>query len=125
VRLLDEAKKNEEERKRAAKQKELDRVSEDIKKGNQEAADLEQSISLVGNAVNEAKSNLELLAGRKKSATQDLELLALRSEAERLKAEGMSPLDSAHAKAREAVPRRKSFVPSVEPPEGNAPVVVV
>jgi len=101
--LLDEAQKSQQERKRAAKQEELDRVSEDVKKGKQDAADLEQSISLVGNAVNESKSNLELLAGRKKSATQDLELLALRTEAEKLKAEGLNLLNSAHAKTLEAL----------------------
>src|SRR6185436_3691234 len=70
--LLAEAQKNQHERKRAAKQKELDRMIEDGKKGKQEAADLEQSISKVANAVAGTKSSLEQIAGRKKSATQDL-----------------------------------------------------
>jgi chromosome segregation ATPase len=105
--LLDGAKKSQQERKRAAKQNELDRISEDVKNGKQEAAELEQNISEVGNAVNESKSNLTLLAGRTKSATQDLELLALRTEAEKLKAEGLNLLNTAQAKALEALTRRQ------------------
>lgn len=104
--LLAEAQKNQHERKRAVKQKELDRMMEDAKKGKQEAADLEQSMSKVANAVAGTKSSLDQIAGRKKSATQDLELLGLRSEAERLKAEGLSLLNVAHAKALEALTRR-------------------
>jgi hypothetical protein len=104
--LLAEAQKNLHERKRAAKQKELDRMIEDGKKGKQEAADLEQSISKVANAVAGAKSSIDQIAGRKKSATQDLELLGLRAEAERLKAEGLSLLNAANGKALEALTRR-------------------
>src|ERR1043166_4811330 len=104
--LLVEAKKNLHERKRAAKQKELDRMMEDAKKGKQEAADLEQSMSKVTNAVAGAKSNLDQIAGRKKSATQDLELLGLRAEAEKLKAEALGLLNAANAKALEALTRR-------------------
>jgi hypothetical protein len=104
--LLAEAQKNHHERKRAAKQKELDRMMEDAKKGKQEAADLEQSISKVSNAVAGAKSSLDQIAGRKKSATQDLELLGLRSEAEKLKSEGLSLLNVANAKTLEALTRR-------------------
>lgn len=104
--LFDAAKKSQQERKRAAKQKELERISEDMKKGKQEAADLEQSISLVGNEVSESKSNLDVLAGRKKSALHDLELLFLRSEAEKLKAEGLTLLNSANTKAMEALTKR-------------------
>jgi hypothetical protein len=101
--LLAEAQKNQHERKRAAMQKELDRRVEDAKKGKQEAADLEQSISKVANAVAGTKSSLDQIAGRKKSATQDLELLNLRGEAEKLKAEGLNLLNVANAKALEAL----------------------
>ena len=104
--LLDEAKKHQQERKRAVMQKELDRMSEDVKKGKQEIADLEQSISKVGSAVTETKGSLDQLAGRKKNVTQDLELLNLRTEAEKLKAEGLNLLNSAHAKALDALTKR-------------------
>ena len=101
--LLDEAKKNQQERKRAAMQKELDRLNEDVKKGKQEMADLEQSISKVNNAAAETKGSLDRLAGRKRNVNHDLELLALRTDAERLKAEGLALLNAAHAKAMEAL----------------------
>jgi hypothetical protein len=105
--LLDEAKKKQQDRKRAAKQRELDQISEEMKKGKQEAAELEQSIAQVGSASNESKSNLDLLAGRKKNTTQDLELLGLRMEAEKLKAEGLALLNSAQAKALDALNKRQ------------------
>ena len=104
--LLDEAKQHQQERKRAAMQKELDRMGEDVKKGKQEIVDLEQSISKVGSAVTDTKAGLDRLAGRKKNVTQDLELLNLRTEAERLKAEGLSLLNGAHAKALDALTKR-------------------
>jgi len=105
--LLNEAKKTQHERKRAAKQKELDRISEDVNTGKKEVADLEKTMAQVGSAVNESKSNLDLLAGRRMSATQDLELLAIRSEAEKLKAEGLALLNTAYALAMDAMARRK------------------
>ena len=104
--LLNEAKKKQQERKQAAMQKELDRLIEDVKKGKQESADLEQSISKVGNAVAESKSSLDQLAGRRKNVTQDLELLGLRTEAEKLKAEGLTLLNTAHEKAKDALAKR-------------------
>jgi chromosome segregation ATPase len=104
--LLDEAKQNQAEQKRAAMQKELDRLDADLKQGQTELGELEQTISKVGDAVNESKNNTELLAGRRKNVTQDLELLALRSEAENVKTEGLNLLNTAHAKAKEALTKR-------------------
>ncbi len=104
--LLDEAKKKQFERKHAAIQKELERLEEDMKQGQTELGDLEQHLSIVGNAVNESRANSDLIAGRTKNVTQDLELLALRAEAERLKTEGLNLLSVAHAKAKEAVTKR-------------------
>ena len=104
--LLDAAKKKQSERKRIAMQTELDRLGEDVKVGQQELGDVEKSISDVGNAVNQAKGQIDLLAGRKKNVTQDMELLALRAEAERLKAEALSLLNSAHAKTKDALTKR-------------------
>lgn len=105
--LLDEAVQKQQDRKRAAKQRELDRISEEMKKGKQEAAELQQSISQVGSASNESKSNLDLLAGRKKNTAQDLELLGLRIDAEKLKAEGLILLSTAQAKALDALTKRQ------------------
>lgn len=104
--LLEAAKKKQAERKRAAMQTELDRLGEDAKQGQQELGDVEKSISDVGNAVNQTKSQIDLLAGRKKNVTQDMELLGLRAEAERLKVEALSLLSAAHAKAKDALTKR-------------------
>jgi uncharacterized protein YoxC len=104
--LLEEARKKQHERKLSAKQTELDRLSEDLKKGKQEIDDLQQSISKVGSAVSEANGQLDRLSGQKKTSTQELELVNLRIEAEKLKAEGLKLLSSAHAKAMEAQTKR-------------------
>ena len=104
--LLDAAKKKQSERKRIAMQTELDRLGEDVKLGQQELGDVEKNISDVGNAVTQSKGQIDMLAGRKKNVTQDLELLALRAEAERLKAEALSLLNTAHEKAKDALTRR-------------------
>ncbi len=104
--LLDEAKKNQAERKRAMMQKEMDRLTEDGKKGKQEMDDLEKSISKVGGAVTETKGLLDQLTGRKTHIIQDLELMHLRIDAERLKSEGLALLNSAHVKAMDALAKR-------------------
>lgn len=108
--LLDEAKKNQAERKRAAMQKELDRLAEDAKKGKQEMEEQEKSISKVGSAVDESKGILDQLAGRKKHIAQDMELMILRIEAERLKTEGLALLNNAHGKAVEALTKRNEEI---------------
>lgn len=104
--LLAEAKKKQSERKRSAMQKELDRLAEDVKKGQQEMEELEASMSKVGYAVSETKGQMDQLAGRKKRVTQDMELLPLRIDAEKLKADALTLLNSAHTKAAEALKRR-------------------
>ncbi len=104
--LLDEAKRSQTDRKRAAMQKELDRLSEDTKKAKQERDDLEKSMSKVGNTLAGTKSQIDQLAGRKKRVFQDLELLPLRIEAEKLKADALTLLNTAHAKEMEALEKR-------------------
>lgn len=104
--LLDDAKKNQTERKRAALQTELDRLGEDAKKAKQEMDDVEKSISKVGNVMNETKSLLDQLAGRRTHISQDLEVMHLRIEAERLRSEGLALLNSAHGKAMDALVKR-------------------
>ncbi len=105
--LMEEARKKQTERKRAEMQRELDRVAEDVKKGRQELGELETSMSKVGYAVAETKTQIDQLAGRKKRAGQDLELLPMRMEADRLKTDALNLLNAAHAKAGEAIKRRQ------------------
>jgi hypothetical protein len=104
--LLEEAKQSEFDRKLAAKQRDLDRLAEDLKKGKLEIESLERSISKVGVAANESKAQIDQLAAEKKRLTQDLEVVNLRIDAEKLKEEGLRLLEIAHTKAREAVEKR-------------------
>jgi SMC interacting uncharacterized protein involved in chromosome segregation len=108
--LLDDAKKREFERKMAAKQTEWDRLSEDLKKGQQEIDELAKSISKVGAAATEAGGHLDKFAGEKKRLTQELDLVNLRIEAEKLKVEGLKLLSIAHTKAREALTKRNEEI---------------
>jgi hypothetical protein len=100
---MEEAKTKQIDRKRAAMQKELDRINEDMNRGKKEIDDLGKSMSTVGDAAAQAKSLVEQLTGRKKHVNQDLELIPLRIEAERLKEEALILLNTAHAKAVDAL----------------------
>lgn len=100
--LLEEAKKAELDRKVATKQKTLDRLNEDLKKGKQEIDDADKSITKVIGANTEATGQLERLAVEKKRLTGNLELTNLQIDAEKLKAEGLRLLGIAHAKSRDA-----------------------
>jgi chromosome segregation ATPase len=104
--LFDEAVRKEMERKVAAKQTELDRLGEDLKKAKQEIDELEQSIGKVNAAVADTTGQLEQLTAEKNRLTKDLDLSNLRLEADKLKAEGLKMLGNAHAKSRDALARR-------------------
>ncbi len=104
--LLEETKKLDYERKIAAKQTEMDRLDEDLKKGEKEIATLDQGIQKVGTAAEDAAKLLEQFTAQKKRATAELDLLNLRIEAERLKGDGLRMLQSANRKALEAVTKR-------------------
>jgi chromosome segregation ATPase len=104
--LLEAAKKSALERKLAAKQTELDRLGEDLKKGKQEIDELQKSVYSVGNAVTEATGHLNRLGAQKKTHTQELELVNLRIDAEKLKSEGLKLLSTAHGKSMEALAKR-------------------
>ena len=101
--LLEEARKNESDRRIAAKQTVAIRLNEDIKKAKQQTDDLDKSISKVTSAAAETTDRLDKLAAEKKRFTQELELTNLRLEAEKLKAEGLKLLGIAHAKGRDAL----------------------
>lgn len=104
--LVEEAKKGEFERKLAAKQTVADRLAEDLKKGKHEIDELEKSIGKVSGATTEATGELGKLDADRKRLTRDLELVDLRISAEKLRAEGLKLLGTAHAKSREASARR-------------------
>ncbi len=104
--LVEEAKKGEFERKLAAKQTVADRLAEDLKKGKSEIEELEKSIGKVGGATTESTGELGKLDANRKRLTRDLELLDLQITAEKLKAEGLRLLGTAHAKSREASAKR-------------------
>ena len=104
--LLDEAKKSAYERKVSAKQKEMDRLSEDLTKGNEEIDGLEKSVEKVGTAVTDTAAHLDQLAADKKRVTQELELINLRIEAEKVKAEGLRLLETANRKSLDALAKR-------------------
>jgi hypothetical protein len=104
--LLEEAKKDELERKRAAKQTELDRLGEDLKKAKEEIDELEKTIYKISVAAADTTVHLDQLASERKRLTQDLDLTNLRIDAEKLKAEGLKLLVVAQAKARDALAKR-------------------
>ena len=66
--LLDEAKKNQADRKRAAMQKELDRLSEDAKKAKQEISDLEKSFGRKSQTTSSCSSSSVISHARLKRA---------------------------------------------------------
>ena len=101
--LLNEAKKGEHERKIAAKQTELDRLNEDMKKGAKEIESFDKGAVKAGGAASDATKQLDLLTLQKKRATRELELLTARIEAERIKSEAFKSLETANRKAQEAV----------------------
>lgn len=104
--LLDEAKLIDYEQRVAAKQTEMDRLNEDLKKGTEAIAALDKNIQKVGNAADDATKQLDQFTAQKKRATVELELLNLRIEAEKLKGEGLRMLQGANRKAQEAVAKR-------------------
>jgi len=104
--LLQEAKKDESDRRMTAKETEAKRLAEDLKKRKEEIDELDRSIYKVGGAATEATSHLAELGAEKKRLTQDLDLINLRIEAEKLKAEGLIQLGIAHAKARDVLSKR-------------------
>lgn len=104
--LLNEAKKGEHERKIAAKQTELDRLNEDLKKGAKETESLDKAAQKAGGAASDATKQLDLLTLQKKRATREMELLVSRMDAEKIKGEGFKMLEIANRKASEAVAKR-------------------
>lgn len=101
--LLEEAKANALQRKLAAKQTELDRFDEDLKKARVQSEGLQQSLDNVTAATAESNDHLAQLAAQKKRLTEMLEIVTLRSEAERAKMEGLKMLGIAQKKSLDAI----------------------
>lgn len=104
--LLQEARDSDIERRATAKQKELDRLTEDGKAMKVEIFESEQSGQKVDNAVAETTKQIDQLNAEKKRLTDELELVTLRIDAEKLKAEGLKQLAIAHSKTRDALNRQ-------------------
>lgn len=104
--LLESVKRRDLERQIAAKQTELDRLAEDLAKGQKEAETMEGNIIATGNLLTSSNGQLEKLTAQKKRMEQVLELTRMRIEAEMLKAEGLKMLADAQGKALAAMSKR-------------------
>jgi hypothetical protein len=104
--LLEKVKRRDLDRQMAAKQTELDRLAEDLAKGNKEAETMQANIDTTGNLLKESGTNLNRLISQRKRLEQVIELTTLRIEAEKLKAEGLQMLADAQAKSLAALTKR-------------------
>ncbi|MCE9609740.1 MAG: hypothetical protein K8R23_05980 [Chthoniobacter sp.] len=104
--LLENVKRSALERQIAAKQTDLDRLSEDLAKGQKAAETMEGNITATGNLATASSGQLEKLNIQKKRLEQVLELTKMRIEAETLKADGLKMLADAQGKALAALKKR-------------------
>ena len=101
--LLDKAKQSEYERKMGLKQTELDRLSEDMKKGKEQGEGLQKLVDSVDTAIVEAMGNLDRVTGQRNHQPKVAEVLGLKFEAQRMRVDGLKMLKAAQAKALDAV----------------------
>lgn len=104
--LLAKVKRSDIDRQVTAKQTGLNRLAEDLAKGQKEAEAMQASIEATGSLLKESGENLSQLQSQKKRLEQVLELTALRIEAERLKSDGLKMLSEAQTKAKAALAKR-------------------
>jgi hypothetical protein len=104
--LLKKAEQIEYEHTMAAKQREVDRVNEDIQNGKKHADDLEKMINTLGTELSGAKSRRDQLALVRRQQPKVLEVISMRLEAENLRAEGLMMLEAAEKKALDALLKR-------------------
>lgn len=104
--LLENVKRGALERQIAAKQTDLDRMAEDLAKGQKAEETMEGNIIATGNLLTTSNGQLEKLSAQKKRLEQVLELTKMRIEAETLKAEGLKMLADAQGKALAALRKR-------------------
>ena len=104
--LLAKVKRSDIDRQVTAKQTGLNRMAEDLAKGQKEAEAMQASIEATGGLLKESGENLSQLQSQKKRLEQVLELTALRIEAERLKSDGLKMLSEAQTKAKAALAKR-------------------
>lgn len=104
--LLEEVKKRDLERQRTFKEKEVERLNEDLQKDQKDAEAIQQRIESMTSEINDATSQLSQLASQKQRYLQRLEVTTLQIEAERLKVDGLKLLSEAQQKAHTALDRR-------------------
>lgn len=104
--LFANVKQRDVERQVAAKQTGLDRLAEDLARGQKEAEALQANIAATGKLVKESAAELDKLTSQRKRLDQVLELTRLRIEAEKLKADGLKMLGEAQAKALAALTKQ-------------------
>ena len=104
--VLEKAEHIEYEHAMAARQKELDRLNEDIENGKKHSYELEQILNAVGNEISQAKSRRDQLVLLRKEQPKVLEIISMRLEAENLKTEGLIMLEAAQKKALDALGKR-------------------
>ena len=104
--LLEKVKRRDLDHQMAAGQTYLDRLAEDLAKGQKESEALQANIAATNNLQKESATHLTELAGQRKRMEQVVSLTALRIEAEKLKSEGLQMLADAQAKALVALSKR-------------------
>ena len=101
--LLDKAKQSEYERKMSLKQTELDRLTEDMKKGKEQGESLQKLVDSVDTAIVEAAGNLDRVTGQRNHQPKVAEVLGMKYEAQRMRVDGLKMLKAAQAKSLDAV----------------------
>ena len=104
--LLEKVKRRDLDRQMAAGQTYLDRLAEDLAKGQKESETMQANITATNTLQKESATHLSELGTQRKRLEQVIGLTALRIEAEKLKAEGLQLLADAQAKALVALNKR-------------------
>ena len=101
--VLEKAERIEYEHAMATRQRELDRLNEDIQNGKKHASELEQVLNTVGSELSQAKARRDQLVLLRKEQPKVLEVISMRLEAENLQTEGLMMLEAAQKKALDAL----------------------
>lgn len=106
--ILQQVKQREAERQQAAKQTELERLNQDLQRGQKESETVQQSIASMQGAIGQTSSQLDQLGSEKNRLSQELEVTTLRIDAERQKVEGLRLLSEAQSRSLEALEKRNN-----------------
>ena len=108
--LLNKARQSEYERKMGLKQTELDRLSEDLKKGKQQGEGLQKMIDSVGAAIVEANGRLDRVTAQRNHQPKVMEIISLKYEADKMRVDGLRMLEGAQTKALTALARHNEVI---------------